>query len=110
MDLPDFLTQCPNDEIVLTGHRIGLYSIVDQFQRGLSVEEIHALYPTVAAGLIRKVLAFRASHQSDVDAYMAGYRADLDRQEAEFQANDAVLNVRKAMTERVTNRAARAES
>ena len=36
MNLPDFLTLWPNDEIVLTGHRIGLYSIIDQFQRGRS--------------------------------------------------------------------------
>jgi uncharacterized protein (DUF433 family) len=87
MDLPDFLTLCPDDEIVLTGHRIGLYSIVDQFQHGLSAEEIHALYPTVAPELIRKVLAFRASHQSDVDAYVAEYRADLDRQEDQGRAS-----------------------
>jgi hypothetical protein len=45
MNLPDFLTLWPNDEIVLTGHRIGLYSVIDRFQHGRSVEEIHAEFP-----------------------------------------------------------------
>ena len=91
MDLPDFLTLCPDDEIMLTDHRIGLYSIIDWFQEGHSVEEIHAEYPSVEPELIQKVLAFRASHQSEVDAYVAEYRADLDRQEAASDTSEGVI-------------------
>ena len=36
MDLPDFLAEWPEGEIVLTGHRIGLYSVIDLYQRGFS--------------------------------------------------------------------------
>jgi uncharacterized protein (DUF433 family) len=99
MDLPDFLALWPNDEIVLTGHRIGLYSVIDRHQRGRSVEEIHAEFPTLETELIRKVLAFHASHQAEVDAYVSKYRADLDRQEAAFQTSGAVLNIRRLMAQ-----------
>jgi uncharacterized protein (DUF433 family) len=84
MNLPDFLALWPNDEIVLTGHRIGLYSVIDRFQRGRSVEQIHAEFPTLEPELIQKVLAFHASHQAEVDAYVSEYRADLDRQKSAF--------------------------
>jgi uncharacterized protein (DUF433 family) len=110
MDLPDFLTLWPNDEIVLTGHRIGLYTIIDQLQRGCSVDEIHAEFPTLEPDLIRRVLAFRSSHQGEVDAYVAGYRAELDRQEAAFQPGEAVLKVRRLMAENDTKTKSRVGS
>jgi uncharacterized protein (DUF433 family) len=110
MDLPDFLTLWPNDEVVVTGHRIGLYSIIDQFQQGCSVEEIHAEFPTLEPDLIQKVLAFHASHQAEVDAYVALYRAELDRQEAAFQPSEAVLQVRRLMAENATKAKSRVES
>ena len=103
MNLPDFLTLWPNDEIVLTGHRIGLYSIIDQFQRGRSVEEIHAEFPTLEPDLIQRVLAFHAGHQAEVDAYVAEYEAELDRQEASSQAGEATLKVRRLMAESAAN-------
>jgi hypothetical protein len=34
MDLPDFLTRWPDGEIVLTGHRIGLYHVVRCYMVG----------------------------------------------------------------------------
>jgi uncharacterized protein (DUF433 family) len=99
VNLPDFLTQWPNGEIVPTGHRIGLYSVIDRFQQGCSVEEIHAEFPTLEPDLIQRVLAFHASYQAEVDAYVAEYRADLDRQEAAFEAGEAVLRVRRLIAE-----------
>jgi uncharacterized protein (DUF433 family) len=108
MNLPDFLTLWPNDEIVLTGHRIGLYSVIDEHQRGRSVEEIHAEFPTLELALIQKVLAFHASHQAEVDAYVSEYRADLDRQESASQPSEAVSKIRRLMAESAANTGSRA--
>jgi uncharacterized protein (DUF433 family) len=99
MDLPEFLTMWPNDEVVLTGHRIGLYSVIDRFQRGRSVKEIHAEFPTLEPELIHRVLAFHACHRAEVDAYVAEYRAELDHQEAAFEPSEAVLKVQRLMAE-----------
>jgi hypothetical protein len=40
MNLPDFLTQWPSDEIVLTGHRITLYHVMKRHRAGMSPEQI----------------------------------------------------------------------
>jgi uncharacterized protein (DUF433 family) len=110
MNLPDFLSLWPNGEIVLSGHRIGLYSVLDRFQRGCSVEEIHAEFPTLVPDLIQKVLAFHASHQAEVDAYVAEYRAELDRQEAAHKPGAAELKIRRLMAESAAKSKTRAGS
>jgi uncharacterized protein (DUF433 family) len=103
MDLPSFLTRWPNGEIVLTGHRIGLYSVVDRHQQGFSPDQIHDEFPTLEPDLIRSVIAFHASHRDEVDAYVAEYRADLDRQEAASQPSPALLRIRRLMAERAAS-------
>jgi uncharacterized protein (DUF433 family) len=103
MDLPDFLTLWPKGEIVLTGHRIGLYSVIDLAERGCSPDEIREEFPTLDRDLIRKVIAFRESHRAEVDAYIAEYRADLDRQETAAVPSPAALRIRRLLAERVAS-------
>jgi uncharacterized protein (DUF433 family) len=100
MDLPDFLTRWPNGEIVLTGHRIGLYSVIDRSEQGCSPDRIHEEFPTLEPDLIRSVIAFREAHQAEVDAYVTEYRAELDRQEAASEPSLALLRIRRRMAER----------
>jgi uncharacterized protein (DUF433 family) len=83
MDLPDFLIRHEYGEIRLAGHRIGLFHVVDRSQQGESPEGIQRHYPSLSLDEIRKVLAFYQANQADVDAYVAAYRAELERQEAE---------------------------
>ena len=45
--------------------------------------------------LIRSVIAFREAHPAQVDAYVAEYRADLERQEAASEPSSAVLRIRR---------------
>ena len=54
-------------------------------------------FPTLEPDLIERVLAFHASHQAEVDAYVSEYPAELDRQEASSQAGEATLKVRRLM-------------
>lgn len=103
MDLPPFLTRRPNGEIVLTGHRIGLYSVIDRSQRGHTPDQIHDEFPTLEPDLIGRVIAFREAHPAEVDAYVAEYRADLDRQGAAAEPSAAVLRIRRRMAERTAS-------
>jgi uncharacterized protein (DUF433 family) len=82
MNLPDFLTEWPFGEIMLTGHRIGLYSVVCRCKEGMNVERIHEEYPSLEPELIQKVLDFYHANQAEVDDYVAETRAELDRQAA----------------------------
>lgn len=110
MDLPDFLTRWPNGEIVITGHRIGLYSVIDLVERGFSPDEIFEEFPTLELELIRRVIVFHETHRAEVDAYVADYRADLNRQETASVPSPAVLRIRRLMAERAASGKSSADS
>ncbi len=86
MKLPEFLTEWPFGEIVLTGHRIGLYHVVYDYNQGYSPEQLHEEYPTLPLELINKVLAFYKANQSEVDDYMVRCQEEMDRRYAEHVA------------------------
>src|SRR5262249_11370174 len=71
MNLPEFLTEWPMGEIVLTGNRIGLYHVISYHNDGLSAEQLHEQFPTLSLELSRKVLAFYEANRAEVDAYVA---------------------------------------
>jgi uncharacterized protein (DUF433 family) len=83
MTLPDFLTRDDFNEIRLTGHRIGLYTVVRCYREGHSAEQIAEEFPSLPLSLVYKVLAFYLDNEAEVDAYEDAYGADLARQEAE---------------------------
>src|SRR5262245_8512195 len=82
MTLPDFLTQQPDGDIVLTGHRVGLYHIVRYYNEGYSPEMLVEQFPTLPLALVHKVIAYYLENRDAADAYVAGVRDELDRQRA----------------------------
>ena len=82
MNLPDFLTEWPYGEIVLTGHRIGLFHVIEDHNAGYSPERLHEEYPTLSVELIQKVIGFYLENWAEVDAYVARCEAELARLEA----------------------------
>jgi uncharacterized protein (DUF433 family) len=82
MKLPDFLIEVPYGEIRLTGHRIGLYHVVDLYNDSYSPEMLHEEFPTLPVGLINKVIAFYLENKAEVDAYMAECLAEMERRRA----------------------------
>ncbi len=99
MKLPEFLTEHPYGEIRLTGHRIGLFTVVRDYKEGASGEVIAERYPTLPLELVQNVLSFYHANKEEVDAYVADYQAELDRQEAE-PPSPAVLRIRKLLEEK----------
>ena len=82
MTLPDFLTEWPYGEILVKGHRIGLYHVINFYQRGMNVDQLHEWFPTLEPELIQKVLDFYHANQAEVDRYVAAEREELARREA----------------------------
>lgn len=80
MKLPDFLTEWPFGEIVLTGHRIGLYEVMIYHRDGYTAERLHELFPTLPLDLIEKVLAFARENQTELDAYVDRRQAEVEHQ------------------------------
>jgi uncharacterized protein (DUF433 family) len=81
LQLPEFLTQSPDGEIHPTGHRIGLYHLVQHYNDGDSAEMLAARYPTLPLALVHRVLAFYLDNQSDVDAYVVACAAAANQQQ-----------------------------
>jgi uncharacterized protein (DUF433 family) len=96
MKLPDFLTECAFGEVRLTGHRIGLYHIVEDYNFGYSPERLHEEFPTLPLELIQKVLAFYKANREEVDAYMARAREDSERQRSATKPFDVEELMRRA--------------
>jgi uncharacterized protein (DUF433 family) len=91
LQLPEFLTQSKTDEIQLTGHRIGLYHLVQHYNEGESAEMLAARYPTLSLALVHKVLAFYLDNQSEVDAYVVACSVAADEQQRGAQNVDVNL-------------------
>jgi uncharacterized protein (DUF433 family) len=79
MQLPPFLTEWPYGEIMVTGHRIGLFHIVVHHNEGESVEQLHERYPTLSMSLIEDVLAFYRDNRQEVDEYVRRQQAAIDQ-------------------------------
>ncbi|MHB1424933.1 MAG: DUF433 domain-containing protein [Gemmataceae bacterium] len=79
MNLPEFLTEWSFGEIVLTGHRIGLYHVMVFHRDGYTAEMLHEQFPSLPLNLIEKVLAFARENQAEVDAYVDRCQAEIDR-------------------------------
>ncbi len=80
MQLPEFLTEVEPGEVRLTGHRIGLYHVIADHKEGYSAKRLHEEFPTLSPDLIEQVLAFYQANRAEVDAYVADYQAEIERQ------------------------------
>jgi uncharacterized protein (DUF433 family) len=101
MILPDFLTLHKYGEISLTGHRIGLFTVVRDYQEGSSAEQIAEEYPTLSLELIQKVLDFYQANRKEVDEYVTSYQAEIDRQ-ASAPPGPGVLRIRELLRSKQT--------
>ena len=83
MQLPDFLIDHPDGEIRLKGSRISLYHVVFYYRDGEGPEAQAERFGSLTASRISQVIDFYEQNRDEVDAYVAQYQADLDRQRAE---------------------------
>lgn len=66
-----FLDFAGDEEILLSGTRIGLEQIVAAYEGGASAEEIAWRYPAATLSQVHAAIAYYLSHQEAVQAYMA---------------------------------------
>ena len=95
MILPDFLTRQADSDIRLTGHRIGLYTVVRLYREGRNAEQIAEELESLGLALVYKVLAFYLDNQVEVDAYVDAYTVELERQEALYSNSPVAVKMRR---------------
>jgi uncharacterized protein (DUF433 family) len=97
MILPDFLTRETSGEIRLSGHRIGLYHVVQYYNEGYSAEMLACQYPTLPLALIHKTLGFYLENKSEVDAYVADCQDALRQQRGTNSNRLALASLRERL-------------
>ena len=86
MQLPDFLFETVDGEILLRNHRIGLWHLLQKYNEGESAEMLSSRYPTLPLALTHKVIAFYLENQNAVDAYLRTCSAAGDQQETNAES------------------------
>ena len=84
----------------MVDHRIGLYSVMKRHLARCTLEDILEQLPTLSPGSIREIIGFYQENREQVDAYVADYRAELQRQEAAYEPTPAALRIRRLVEER----------
>ena len=97
MTLPDFLTEWPYGEIMLQGHRIGLYHVVYYYNEGYSAEMLACQFPTLPLALIHKVIAFYLENKVEVDAYVSKVKKEIDHQAATLPRGPDMNELRRRL-------------
>lgn len=91
MQLPNFLTQTADNEILLTGHRIGLFHVVQHYNEGESAEMLACRYPTLPLSLVHKTLAFYLDNLAEVDEYVRTCQQAMEEQQQSAKPLDLSL-------------------
>lgn len=99
MNQPDFLIDHPDDEIRLTGRRIGLFDVGQHLQEGRSAEWIAEAYD-LPLELVQQVVAFALQHWPEVEVYLRDYQAEVERQEAEYSQGPTLAEPRRRWQEK----------
>jgi uncharacterized protein (DUF433 family) len=79
------LTTTEDGSVRVAGTRVGLETVVGQFNRGCSAEEIAAKFPTIGLRNAYAVIAYYLAHRAAVDDYIEFIERDAvdARKEAE---------------------------
>lgn len=87
----DYFEVVSRDEIRIRGTRVGIETVIQESQRGLSAEGIAAQYPALSLEQIHATLTLYHHHQAAIDAYLRRWErhgkqmlADQNRQDAAF--------------------------
>jgi hypothetical protein len=98
--LPTSMHWSPDGEVRVVGRRIGLFHIVKAHcVFGESPAKIAEEFE-LPLELTAEVLAFAEKHKVEVDAYVADYQAELDRQCAAYQPSPTALRISRQVAER----------
>jgi uncharacterized protein (DUF433 family) len=97
MTLPDFLTQAPDGEIRLAGHRIGLFHIIHYYNEGHAPEMLVGQYPTLPLALVHKIIAWYLENQTEADQYFIACAAQMARQRDASQKSLDIALLRRRL-------------
>jgi uncharacterized protein (DUF433 family) len=100
------LTENEHGDICVTGTRIGLEDIVEDYHKGRSPEEIVLAYPTLKATDVYSVISYYLKNRDEVDAYIQEQYRRADEVKERLGINKASEEFKKTLLERQARRVA----
>lgn len=102
MDVEKYFETHAPDDIRIKGTRVGIETVLDDYLNGASPEEIAARYRTLTLEQVYATITYYLSHQREVEAYLARWRAYAEAAWLEQQRNPspAALRLRELKTRR----------
>ena len=97
MELPNFLTRDADEFIHLTGHRLGLASLIHYYNEGLSAEMLACEYPSVSLSVVHKMIAFYLENRAAVDEYITRCEDEIEQQRSLAAKGPSASELRKRM-------------
>jgi uncharacterized protein (DUF433 family) len=94
MNLPPFLSREPYGDILLTGQRLPLLSLLRAFREGRSDEEILEEYDTLAPERLLQVRDFYRANGDECDRYFEETTREIERQAKDHQPSAALRRLR----------------
>jgi uncharacterized protein (DUF433 family) len=91
MCLEDYFDFLAEDDIRISGHRIGLDTVLWYYREGYTPEEIQANLPTLGLEKIYAAITYYLHNQAKVDAYLRRLEAWQTARYQAWQANPSPL-------------------
>ncbi len=98
------LTENEHGDIRVTGTRIGLEDIVEDYHKGRSPEEIVLAYPSLKATDVYLVISYYLGNRNEVDAYVQEQYRKTDETKERLGINKASEEFKKMLLERQVRR------
>lgn len=99
MNLEDYFDFIAEDVIHIAGTRIGVETVIDDYQLGAAPEEIVIRYPTLSLQQVYATITYYLENRPRIDAYLARVRRrrESDWREAQRHPSDFVQSLRERL-------------
>ena len=99
MNLEDYFTFVSEDDIRIAGTRVGIETVVRDYQEGAGPEEIVLRYPTLSLEQVHATITYYLANREKVEAYLARVRQqqEEDWQEQQRHPSEFVRSLRERL-------------
>lgn len=87
MQLESYFEFLDEDDIRIKGTRVGIETVLDDYLRGSSPEEIAARYRSLSLEQVYATITYYLHNQAQVDAYLEAWRRYTDQAWQEWERN-----------------------
>ena len=87
MELEKYFDFLSSDDIRIKGTRVGIETVLEDYQEGASPEEIAVRYRSLTLEQVYATLLYYFHNRAQVDAYLEAWRAYTERAWLEYERN-----------------------